>query len=454
MSEKNNSTPYGVDSLTYSKQGLITLFSWLLWGDFAFVFFEQIFGRFLPIFLKELRVSNLMIGVLSGSTVGLVNILFLPYVSQWSDSFRSKWGRRIPFLFWTTPLTVITVIFVGCAPETGAWIHQHWVSPYFPHVTEHQVIIGQLCCWVFAFNFFNMILVNSFNWLVVDIVPQFIIARFLSWFKVVGTISSCLFTWYVFPHILEYRKEVCVGVGVFYTVAFWVMCFKIKEGVYAEPIVSDRTNFWKKFSGYFSDCWSVPLYRHYFLTNIMVMIATASSASFIVLFSKETLGLSLEDMGKSFTYGLIVSAILYFIFGWLCDKMNPLLVVVCSLVGFVFISIGSYFLIQGKTSWIIYSMVSMIPGVALGIGSNITGMRIFPRERYGQFAAGSNVFGCGSQILFNFLSGKFMDWTGSNYRLIFLWSFTFFLLATFYFMKVYRESKKLGLHEKIPLPTP
>lgn len=57
---------YPAGSLTYARGGLIVLSLWLLWGDFAFYFFDSIFMRFIPIYLKELEASNTLIGVRSG----------------------------------------------------------------------------------------------------------------------------------------------------------------------------------------------------------------------------------------------------------------------------------------------------------------------------------------------------------------------------------------------------
>ena len=98
-----------VGTLAYSLRGLLVLSLWLLWGDFAFAFFENIFGRFIPLYLKDLHASNTLIGIMSGSFAGLVNILFLPNISQWSDHYRSPLGRRIPFLYIFTPLTVFSL---------------------------------------------------------------------------------------------------------------------------------------------------------------------------------------------------------------------------------------------------------------------------------------------------------------------------------------------------------
>ena len=51
-------------------------------GDFAYTFFESIFGPFIPLYLKDLHASNTVIGVMTGSIAGVVNILFLPNLSR------------------------------------------------------------------------------------------------------------------------------------------------------------------------------------------------------------------------------------------------------------------------------------------------------------------------------------------------------------------------------------
>jgi|GEM_PF-4579585 len=55
---------YQAGTLVYSRKGLLILSFWLLFWDFAFNFFEAIFGRFLPIYLKDLQASNTVIGLM------------------------------------------------------------------------------------------------------------------------------------------------------------------------------------------------------------------------------------------------------------------------------------------------------------------------------------------------------------------------------------------------------
>ncbi len=80
----------------YTFRGLLILALWLLWGDFAYTFFESIFSPFVPLYLKDLNASNKLIAIMTGSIAGVVNILFLPSISQTSDRYRSRFGLAWP----------------------------------------------------------------------------------------------------------------------------------------------------------------------------------------------------------------------------------------------------------------------------------------------------------------------------------------------------------------------
>jgi len=446
---------YEVGTLRYTTRGLFVLFIWLLWGDFAFTFFESIFGRFIPLYLKDLQASNTLIGVMTGSFVGLVNLFFLPNISQWSDTSRGRWGRRIPFLYAVTPLTVASLVLIGFAPELGAWLHDHAIARFAPGVSVTTVILSLLCVLVVSFHFFNMTLVNAYGWLQRDVVPERVMARFLSWFRIVGTVSSFLFLWFVFPHVVSRRREVCSGVGLFYLVSFFLMCWNVKEGEYPPPPPKDsRPGIFKSFALYFRECLRIPIYRNFFIVYILVLFATLSVGPFSVLFARDTLGLDMDNMGKIFAWGTGVSLLVYAPMGLLCERFTPLRVTLYSLAGFVLASLLAFFLVHDKTTFMIYTIASSVPAVGWALGQGTATMSLFPGEKFGQFSSGLNVFGCAGLILGNYAMGKFMDLLHSNYRLSFLWSAAFFALAIIPMVRVYSDWKKYGgpHHYVPPLP--
>ena len=446
---------YRVGTLRYTLRGLVILSLWLLWGDFAFTFFESVFGRFIPLYLKDLHASNALIGVMTGSFAGVVNILFLPNISQWSDHTRSRFGRRIPFLCVVTPLTAASLVAVGFAPEIAGWLHAHLLARFAPAVAEVTVILVLLCALVVCFHFFNMVLVNAYNWLLRDVVPLELMARFLAWFRIVGTAGTFAFLWYVFPHLVNHRREVFLGVGLFYLVAFLLMCFNVKEGDYpASPAKADRPGLVKSFLLYFRDCLSLPIYRNFFLVYVLVLVGSTCANPFSVLFTRETLHIGMGEMGRIFAWGAAAGALIYFPMGWLSDRFSPLHVTLASLVGLALVSVGACLWVDDRKTLLVYTLIYAVPSVAWVLGSLASMMKLFPEERFGQFSSGMNVFGCGALIFGNFLIGKFIDLVHSNYRLTFYWSALFFVLAIYPMLLVYRDWKRCGGPHRYAAPLP
>jgi len=446
---------YSVGTLQYSLKGLTILFLWLLWGDFAYSFFESVLGRFLPLYLREVNASNSLIGIMTGSFAGVVNILFLPNISQWSDNYRSPWGRRIPFLYVVTPLVVGLLVAVGFAPEIAEWSYGLIFRHLLPSLSQGTLVLVLLCTFMVFFHFFNMVLVNAYNWLLRDVVPQEVMARFLSWFRIVGSISSALFLWFVFPHILSHRREVCVGVGLFYLVVFMLMCHKVKEGKYPEPErAENQPGILKSFVSYFRECLSIPFYRNFFITYVLALLGNGCASAFTMLFTSETLGLNMENMGTIFACVSITSAIAYFPLGWLCDKVSPLHVSIAAIIGQLLSALCFFFLVTDKTSYYVACLLFTIPGVAWGLGSQAMTMELFPEKKFGQFSSGLNVFGCGAMILGNYMIGQYMDLVHSNYRMTYIWSAAFAAASIFPMILVFRSWKEHGgpHHYVPPLP--
>lgn len=355
---------YTTENLSYTKGGLLVLSFWLLWGDFAFNFFESVFGRFLPLFLKDLEASNTLIGVMGGSFAGLVNILFLPGISRWSDELRTKIGRRIPLLYVITPLTVGAVVAIGFSPEIGAWLFEHTGALLPASVTKGGLILGLLCVLTVSFHFFNMVLVNAYNWLIRDVVPLEVMSRFLAWFSIVGGISGTLFLFFVFPHLFTHRREIFAGVGIFYILAFYLMCFKVKEGKYPPPTpVAERPGIMKTYAVYFRECWSVPLYRYFFLVALLVTAGLNCAGNFTTLFVSNTLGLDMERMGHVFAWTGVASLVFLYPIGWLCDRFSPMHVTLAAISLMIVGPILAFFFIHGETSYLVYSLSFSLPAM-------------------------------------------------------------------------------------------
>lgn len=448
---------YAAGTLRYTTGGVVMLFLWLLWGDFCFSIFEEIFSKFLPLYMKDLNASSTLVGVLTGSLGGIVNVLFMPGISMASDRHRGPRGRRIPFLLWSTPCAVGSLILIGFSSELGGWLHA-LLGGAAPGVTAAGVTLALLCVFAAMYHFFNMVLVNLYQCLLRDVVPPALMARFLALFRVVSTGGRFVFSWYVLPNVLLHREAVFLGVGLVYVVAFLLMCWRVREGAYPPPPPPSgekAPRYLATYIVYFRECLTVPVYRNFVFMYACVTAASTCAMPFVTLFARDTVGLSMEDIGRVFAWGWLAAALTYVPFGYLCDKVSPMRVACCALAGLMLSWGLGYFAIQGRTSWLVYwVVVAMLPSTAWNLALTALTMQLFHQEKFAQLSSGLNVLGYGSSILGSLLIGLFIDLTGQNYRMIFAWSFCWFALAVACMALVYRDWKRLGgpRHYAPPLP--
>src|SRR5476651_1446736 len=84
-----------VGTLTYTMTGLVILFCWLLWGDFAWAMKDRAIPNTVQILLKKFGASDMVAGLLFGSLPPAIGLILGPIISYKSDRHRGRWGRRI-----------------------------------------------------------------------------------------------------------------------------------------------------------------------------------------------------------------------------------------------------------------------------------------------------------------------------------------------------------------------
>ena len=125
MKEEGGEVLYRCGTLTYTRLGLLNLFIWLLWGDFAWSMKDRAVGSVATLMVKSFGVSDFTYGLLILSFPNFTNAILGPLVSFRSDRHRGRWGRRIPFLMKTTPFVVVGLIGLGFTPMLGNWLSAH-----------------------------------------------------------------------------------------------------------------------------------------------------------------------------------------------------------------------------------------------------------------------------------------------------------------------------------------
>jgi maltose/moltooligosaccharide transporter len=68
----SNGKVFHVGTLTYTKAGLFSLFTWLLWGDFCFMLMEVAAPALLQVSLSEMGAPSWLPGLVLSTVPGVV----------------------------------------------------------------------------------------------------------------------------------------------------------------------------------------------------------------------------------------------------------------------------------------------------------------------------------------------------------------------------------------------
>jgi MFS family permease len=229
--DKSGRTLYHVGTLTYTKSALGMLFVWLLWGDFCYTVMEAVTPSLIPIKINELHASNFEIGVLLGSIPTAVYTFLNPVISFQSDRFRSKWGRRIPFLAFSLPFILVGLVAMGYFQQISVWCHSH-LGATVAAMSPNQVAIYTLVVINIFFTFFNTFLASVFWYLFNDVVPEQLLARFMSLFRLIALSAQALYNLCVVKYASSHFTEIYLISAAVYFVGFTLMCWNVKEGKY------------------------------------------------------------------------------------------------------------------------------------------------------------------------------------------------------------------------------
>jgi len=188
---------FSVGTLRYTGFGLIMVFVWLLWGDFCFTLLDQNIPNLLPLKLKDIGASDTMNSVLNGTLSYTVTFFLAPMVSMQSDRTRTRFGRRIPYLFWSTPFVGLFLVLIGCYDSVTKWIFGDATHASVLGISAPVVVLGILLVgWDLANIFVNTIYYYLFN----DVVPLKYMSRFFAMFRIVISLAGMMFSKWVYPH--------------------------------------------------------------------------------------------------------------------------------------------------------------------------------------------------------------------------------------------------------------
>jgi len=453
--------PYTVGTLRYTVFGLCMLFFWLLWGDFISTLLDGCIPGILPLKLKDLGASDMTLVLLNKTLAYGITFVFAPMVSISSDRHRGRWGRRIPYLAWSTPFVGLCMVLIGCYGDVvhllmGDATQISLLGFAFSRKVLTLTIFGALFV---GFDFANIFVGTVYWYLFNDVVPEQFLSRFLSLFRMVGIVAGMLYSKFIFPHSLDHFRFVFVAGGLAYVAGFLLMCVFVKEGQYPPPPanIDHRTGFRSTVKTFAKECFTHRFYWYFFLTSTCFFVAWQSGV-FAIIRNRDSLHLTLKQLGDMGFYIAPVSFALQYPAGWLADKYNPLRVYLAStLVCVCSIAVQCIFIFHDftpATNLILLYGISLffMPFSAVqGAAELPMYMRVLPKERYGQFCSANAMLRSFAMILGSIGAAAFMeflrvhfhmdDW---RYRYYPVWTLAFQLLGVVFLCLMFREWRARG----------
>jgi len=456
--DKNNPAHLKVGTLSYTKAGLITLFLYLLWGDFCFCLMEAVVPNILPLKLSSIGAPNVMMGLIVTSIPNLMNTVINPFASFRSDRFRSKWGRRIPFLAGATPFLVIFLILLGYSEPISRWLRTVGMGG---NVSQMSILLAVIGVLMVCFQFFNLFITSVYYYLFNDVVPHAFLSRFMALFKIVGNGAGALFNFFVYKYVNTHMSEIFLGAALLYFFAFSIMCWKVKEGEYPPPPpnIGNKHGLKAAIRTYAAECFTHRFYWYFFLLNTCGAMGAVAGPYYMLAVIK-LFGIDPGTYGKVVGVTGIISMSLLYPAGMIADRFHPLRVLIlCSFLSFCSVPfvLTLYFGFQHFSMdhrlilWICISALSL-PFSALNQAAELPMyMKLLPKERFGQFCSANAMIRSCALIIGGIGCGLFLDYTKKFnpdpnycYRFVPLWAVTFHIGVLIFYTLLYREWKRLG----------
>ncbi len=449
---------YRAGTLTYTKPALAILFFWLIWGDFCYTVMEAVTGPIMQLKFKSLNASNTEIGLILGTFPGIVYSILNPIISFRSDRFRSRWGRRIPFIAFSLPFLVIFLVALGLGDRIGLWLHGHF-GYLLPGLSATQSVVLALGILLVSFTFFNTFVTSTFWYLFNDVVPEPLLARFMSWFRVVGLASGAFYNFFILPHSATHATEIFLFAALLYLVGFGLMCLNVREGQYPppDPYVGGGTGPVAAIKCYAVGTHAFPHYWYLWINTFIGAIGGGTGT--FMLYFYLTIGLTLKEYSVIEGCVLVIAGVLTPIAGWLADRFHPIRVVlVASLVSlFIIAPVNLSWLFWHPAPAVVFWVILIIrtclaaPTQALmGMWDPPMLMRLFPRANYGQFCSTNGVWRAVGHIIGGGLAGGYLDivshWVGRDeaYYYLPVWNLCFGLPGFYFLYRLYRSWQSHG----------
>jgi Na+/melibiose symporter-like transporter len=438
-------------TLTYTSGGLVVLFSWLLWGDFAWSMRERAVYPVVQLLVKRFGASDSVLALLLSSLPSAMGALLSPIVSYRSDRHRGRWGRRIPYILVATPMAALFMVGLACSGLVSDLV-RHALGARLPAGVNLPLIIFGVF-WV-SFEFSAIVAGSVHGALTNDVVPRPFLGRFYGLFRIVSLLAGIIFNYWMLGAADVHCEWLFAGIAALYGVGVMMMCLMVKEGEYPPPADArpgERKSFFAAVKVYFKECFSKPYYLWVFLAMTMGGMAAVPINLFSIPFCK-SLGITMARFGKYSALTYVISLCLAYFLGALVDRFHPLRLGIFSLMLYAIATLVGFFYATTPMGFLLAIVGHSVMAGTYGTTVGSLSQRLLPHSTYAQFASAAGLLSSAVNIVLSMLFGVVLDLSGHQYRYTFLMSSGIAVAAMVLMIVVHRKFMRLGGPEHYVAP--
>ena len=450
---------YECGTLRYSLGGLLVAVGLILFAFFCFTLTTSIVNTLIPLQLKDvLGADNKTITVIISTIGGIFNITICPMVSFKSDRYRSRWGRRIPFILWTMVPYVLSILFFAFSDSIAAFLRNFAGLSKVAPATMTIITIGVVMAF---YQFFYMFVASVIYYIYNDVIPVRFQARVVGAVQVATTAASTIFNLFLLKYSISCFKGLMILAAVVYAVGVGLMCFMLKEPEYPPLSEKDARNS-KGSAGaltFIKESFSHPFYWYAFIST--GLLSVSGIGTFLIFYNQE-MGLSLDNIGKLFGIQGIIGTGLSIagaaVGTLLIDRWHPVRVYLFGILLAMLEPLGFLKFIFSTPPPMVFWWSSMMLAVFLRIGGTLFSfssmpvlMRTYPKSRFGQFCSACAMLRSVLVLVFGLILGACIDLLKYQaglgdfaYRYIWGWRLLWMIPSVVFFILLYRQWLKLG----------
>jgi Na+/melibiose symporter-like transporter len=382
-----------------------------------------------------------------------MSAVMVAVISTWSDRYRSRRGRRMPFLLWATPPLAACLVLLGFSPQIAAWL-KTFSPELLAGFSVASITLGTMAVLLTAYKFFDIVPQSVYYYLWPDVIPAKLMGTFTCWFKVVGTLGVMFFNWKLLKHAGDHPEWICLIAAGLYLFSFLMLVFMVREGDYPPPEPPPQGTFKeraaKSIARYVRECFSHAYYWKIYLFNVCFICGLAPLGTFLILYGTDTLKIDLDRYGSAMAIRDGVRLLIFLAMGPLVDRFHPLRAGIAANVLACLTGVAAFVFTRGQTSFLIMMVIVYVAVAVFQASTFALGPRILPQKQYGQFCSAiAIVYRLGLAVAMP-LAGWVFDRIGYGY--LFAWFAFFTFLSSVLIVMLYFDWKRLGGDENYIAP--